>query len=105
MELKETYYWFVKFWRPAMAWSYCVICLFDFLFAPLLWELLHYLMKLPPVPWQPITLQGGAIYHISMGAIVGVSAWSRTLEKITMMKTGTPGTDPELLNESSDPKR
>jgi hypothetical protein len=32
--------------------------------------------------WQPLTLQGAGLFHIAMGAIIGVAAWGRTQEKL-----------------------
>lgn len=37
--------------------------------------------------WDPITLKGGAVYHASMGAICGVTSWSRGKEKIAALQT------------------
>jgi hypothetical protein len=32
--------------------------------------------------WLPITLGGGGLFHVAMGAVLGVTAWSRGQEKI-----------------------
>jgi hypothetical protein len=32
--------------------------------------------------WQPITLQGAGLFHIAMGAVLGLAAWGRTQEKL-----------------------
>jgi hypothetical protein len=32
--------------------------------------------------WQPLTLQGAGLYHVAMGAVIGVTAWGRTREKL-----------------------
>lgn len=72
---------FHKKWRPAMAWSYMMICLFDFMFAPLVFALINAETS-AHLQWQPLTLMGGGLYHVSMLAIVGVSAYGRTQEKI-----------------------
>lgn len=70
-------------WRPMMAVSYMVICLYDFVFGPLIYNVLQYLDPGEQVSmWQAITLQGGGLYHLAMGAIVGISAHGRTLEKL-----------------------
>ncbi len=79
---KET--WFVKRWRPAMAWSYMLICLFDFIVAPILWSMLQASQKGNVTEaWTPLTLQGAGLFHLAMGAILGVTAWSRGQEKMT----------------------
>jgi hypothetical protein len=72
-------------WRPAIAWSYMVVCLFDFMVGPIIYNTLQYLEVGTNISmWQSITLQGGGLYHLSMGAIVGVSAFGRTKEKLAM---------------------
>ena len=43
--------------------------------------------------WVPITLQGGGLFHVAMGAVLGVSAYGRTQEKLngaTTVSTGQP---------------
>lgn len=73
-------------WRPAIAWSYMVICLFDFMIGPMFFNVLQYLDSDTSISmWQSITLQGGGLYHLSMGAIVGVSAFGRTKEKLASL--------------------
>jgi hypothetical protein len=32
--------------------------------------------------WQPLTLQGAGLFHMAMGAVLGLSAWGRTQEKL-----------------------
>jgi hypothetical protein len=76
-------------WRPLAAVSYIIVCGFDFIIGPILFNMLQYYSHAQPfVMWQAITLQGGGLYHLSMGAIVGISAYGRTQEKIT--GTATP---------------
>lgn len=74
--------WFVKFWRPAIAWQYFVVCLFDFIIAPVLVGIFFYYTGGAYSQWQPLTLMGGGLYHLSMGAIIGVTAYGRTREKL-----------------------
>ena len=48
--------------------------------------------------WQPLTLQGGGLIHISFGAILGVAAWTRGQEKVEAIKnapTPTPAAEDE----------
>lgn len=61
-----------------MAWTYLIINIFDFLVAPILFM---GFWKYGTV-WTPLTLQGGGMFHLSMGAIVGFHVWGRTQEKI-----------------------
>lgn len=82
--------WFNKKWRPAMAWSYMVICVFDFIIAPILWSILQASYKGNVTEaWAPLTLQGAGLFHLAMGAILGVTAWSRGQEKM-MMSSSSP---------------
>lgn len=75
-------HWFTNHWRPAMAWLYFAICAFDFIAAPVFTFWFAYFAKIPYVPWTPLTLQGGGLIHVSLGAIIGVYTWSRTREKL-----------------------
>jgi hypothetical protein len=85
---KET--WIDNAWRPAIAWSYLVICIFDFFVAPIISAVFQSLMypHQEYVAWKPNTLAEGGLYHMAMMAIVGVTAWTRAQEK--MMRMGTP---------------
>jgi hypothetical protein len=84
-------HWLKTYWRPAMAWQYLVVCLFDFLFAPILTGWYSWLAGITYAPWSPITLGDGGFYHMAMAAIVGITAWSRGKEKIsTFSDTNKP---------------
>lgn len=75
--------WINKKWRPAMGWSYMLTCITDFVIFPVLWSLLQALSKgQVTTQWQPLTLQGAGLYHIAMGAVLGIAAYGRTKEKI-----------------------
>lgn len=75
--------WINKKWRPAMGWSYMLTCITDFVIFPVLWSLLQALSKGQVTSqWQPLTLQGAGLYHIAMGAVLGIAAYGRTKEKI-----------------------
>ena len=72
-----------KKWRPLMAFVYMFTCLCDFVLFPVLWSLLQAMSKgSVTVQWQPLTLQGAGLYHIAMGAVLGVAAYGRTKEKL-----------------------
>jgi hypothetical protein len=72
-----------KKWRPLMAFVYMFTCLCDFVVFPVLWSLLQALSKgSVTVQWQPLTLQGAGLYHMAMGAVLGVAAYGRTKEKL-----------------------
>jgi hypothetical protein len=76
-------HWMQSKWRPLMAITYMLTCLCDFIIFPVLWSILqakdHGVVT---SQWQPITLISGGFYHLAMGAIVGISAWGRTQEKV-----------------------
>ena len=75
--------WMNSKWRPAMGWLYMFVCFFDFVAAPILWSLLQALDKgTVNVQWQPLTLQGAGLFHIAMGAVLGLAAYGRTQEKL-----------------------
>ena len=74
--------WMQKYWRPAMGWMYMIICLADMLVFPILWSLLQAMMHMPITQWNPLTLQGAGLFHIAMGAVLGISAFGRTQEKL-----------------------
>jgi hypothetical protein len=83
----STEHWLQKFWRPAMAVQYFIICIFDFMLAPIMLTFYTVFMKLAYIPWEPLTLQGAGLYHLSMGAILGVTAYTRGQEKIANAKS------------------
>ena len=88
--------WMQKNWRSYMSWQYLVVCLFDFMLAPIFLAWFQWKTGTPYSTWAPITLGGGGLYHLSMGAIVGVTSWAKTKEKIE----GPSPTD----TDSSTPK-
>ena len=75
-----------RFWRDWAALVYLWICLCDFFIAPIIWN-----MKMDDYctmmvakglvcdasRWIPLTLQGGAMFHLSFGAILGATAWKK----------------------------
>jgi hypothetical protein len=86
--------WMNSKWRPAMGWMYMIICTFDFIIFPILWSVLQAVNQgSVTIPWQPITLQGAGLFHMAMGAIVGVTAWSRGQEKLGGVTIGNSTND------------
>ena len=76
-------------WRPACGWMYIAVCLFDFMLAPILWSVTQAVFHGGVnVQWQPLTLQGAGLFHVAMGAIIGVSAYGRTQEKLNGANNG-----------------
>ena len=80
--------WMNSKWRPMMGWLYMGTCFFDFVLFPVLWSLLQSFKGLPVTQWQPLTLQGAGLYHIAMGAVLGLAAWGRTQEKLNGANNG-----------------
>ena len=85
-----------KKWRPMMAFVYMITCMCDFVIFPILWSILQFVSKgSVTTPWQPLTLQGAGLYHIAMGAFLGIATFGRTQEKIAgvanMSMPGSPG--------------
>ena len=75
--------WIKTMWRPALAWSYVVINLFYFAIGPIMYNMLEYWNPGQELDaWTSVTLQGGGLYHLSMGAIIGISSHGRTKEKL-----------------------
>jgi hypothetical protein len=75
--------WMNSKWRPMMGWTYMITCIFDFVLAPVLWSLTQSLFHgSVQTQWQPLTLQGAGLYHIAMGAVLGIAAYGRTQEKL-----------------------
>lgn len=81
--------WMNSKWRPMMGWMYMVVCSFDFVLAPILWSLTQSIFHgAVNVQWQPLTLQGAGLFHISMGAVLGIAAYGRTQEKLNGANNG-----------------
>jgi hypothetical protein len=81
--------WMNSKWRPMMGWMYMIVCFFDFVIAPVLWSLTQALFHGGVnVQWQPLTLQGAGLFHISMGAVLGIAAYGRTQEKLNGANNG-----------------
>jgi hypothetical protein len=94
-EKKKDEDWMQKKWRPAMGWMYMVVCFFDMVIFPILWALIQTVQHQQLVQWNPLTLQGAGLFHIAMGAVLGIAAFGRTQEKIAGSATNvTPTTTP-----------
>lgn len=82
--------WMKTYWRPAAGWIYLIICFMDFVGFPLISIMIPVIghgigLKLAYSPWESITLTQGGLIHLSFGAILGVSAWTRGQEKLAVM--------------------
>jgi hypothetical protein len=88
--------WMNSKWRPMMGWMYMIVCMFDMILFPILWSLLQTMTSTPITQWNPLTLQGAGLFHIAMGAVLGIAAFGRTQEKLGGannggLQTSTPG--------------
>ena len=95
---KEVEDWMTKKWRPMMAIMYMCVCTFDFILAPILWAVVQFWETQAANDafrqWQPLTLQGAGLFHMAMGAVLGITAWSRGQEKLAGVadaKSALPG--------------
>jgi hypothetical protein len=103
---------FKKYWRPIAAYVYLGICIFDFAGMPIYMEMQNRQVNseafaeirlledkdvriealkqldLGRSEWTPLTLQGGALFHLAFGAILGVAAWTRGAEKTAAINQG-----------------
>ena len=80
--------WMNSKWRPMMGWMYMIVCMFDMIVFPILWSLLQTVTHTPITQWNPLTLQGAGLFHIAMGAVLGIAAFGRTQEKLNGANNG-----------------
>jgi len=81
-------HWLDRRWRPIMGWMYFTVCITDFIIFPVMWALFQAYHGLAETEWNPLTLKGGGLFHISMGAVLGVAAWTRGQEKLARYDRG-----------------
>jgi hypothetical protein len=81
--------WMARRWRPAMGWLYMAVCAMDFMIFPVLWSVLQSVSHGQVTnQWQPLTLQGAGLFHLAMGAVLGIAAYGRTQEKLNGANNG-----------------
>jgi hypothetical protein len=81
--------WMNSKWRPMMGWMYMLVCTMDMVVFPVLWSLLQSLNHGQVTSqWNPLTLQGAGLFHIAMGAVLGIAAFGRTQEKMAGANNG-----------------
>jgi len=73
-------------WRPAMGWMYMTVCAFDFVVFPIMFSIVQFWETEAANDafrqWQPLTLAGAGLFHMAMGAVLGIAAYGRTQEKL-----------------------
>ena len=86
--------WMTKKWRPLMAMMYMARCLCDFALFPIMFTVVQFWETQAANDafrqWVPITLQGGGLFHVAMGGVLGVTAYGRTQEKLGGVANPTP---------------
>jgi len=75
-------HWLTSKWRPAMGWMYMVVCTMDMVIFPVIWSVAQVITKQPITQWDPLTLRGAGLFHMAMGAVLGIAAFGRTQEKV-----------------------
>ena len=100
--------WMNTKWRPAMGWMYMTVCVFDFILFPILWAVVQFWETSAANDafrqWQPLTLQGAGLFHMAMGAVLGIAAYSRGKEKIAGAADSSQGFgSPEPSNFGGSP--
>jgi len=93
--------WMQKLWRPAMGWMYMLICMADMIVFPVLWALWQGINHVPITQWNPLTLQGAGLFHIAMGAVLGISAFGRTQEKLAGTAANPTSTNQTITNNQN----
>ncbi len=102
-EVKKDEDWMQKKWRPAMGWMYMVVCTMDMVIFPVAWSILQTVMGQQITQWQPLTLQGAGLFHLAMGAVLGIAAFGRTQEKLAGTATNAPAPSPMVPPPMSAP--
>lgn len=83
---ERTLYLMRAFWRPILSIIYTVIVLCDFVLFPLGFSILQTYLVLSGVgidfvQWQPMTLADSGLFHVVMGSFIGITSFTRSLEK------------------------
>ena len=96
--------WMNSKWRPMMGWMYMIVCTMDMVVFPVLWSLLQTMTGTQITQWNPLTLQGAGLFHIAMGAVLGIAAFGRTQEKLNGANNGgaqLPASGPSTFGSPS----
>ena len=94
--------WMQNLWRPAMGWMYMLICFLDMAVFPVLWSILQVMNHQQQITqWNPLTLQGAGLFHIAMGAVLGIAAFGRTQEKLAGTAANPTATSQIVTNNQN----
>jgi hypothetical protein len=99
-EPKKQEDWMQKQWRPLMAMMYMCVCAADFIIFPIMFTVVQFWESQAANDafrqWMPLTLQGAGLFHMAMGAVLGITAFGRTQEKIAGAATTPAPTTPAI---------
>lgn len=93
--------WMQTLWRPAMGWLYMLVCFCDMIIFPVLWALWQGVNHVPITQWNPLSLQGAGLFHIAMGAVLGIAAFGRTQEKLAGTAANPTATSQTITNNQN----
>lgn len=93
--------WMQTMWRPAMGWLYMLVCFCDMIVFPVLWALWQGVNHVPITQWNPLSLQGAGLFHIAMGAVLGIAAFGRTQEKLAGTAANPTATEQVSINSTT----
>lgn len=93
--------WMQNLWRPMMGWMYMLICFADMIIFPVLWALWQGFNHVPITQWDPLTLKGAGLFHIAMGAVLGIAAFGRTQEKLAGTAANPTATSQTITNNNN----
>jgi hypothetical protein len=85
--MKQHEDWIRSHWRPMMAFVYMAIVIFDFIVGPIFWSIIQIYGGSVAIQWSPLTLMAGGVFHAAMGAVLGISAFTRGKEKVESLKS------------------
>ena len=72
-----------------MGWMYMIVCITDFVLFPVMWSMVQAIHGGNVTSqWNPITLAGAGLFHLAMGAVLGIAAFGRTQEKMAGANNG-----------------
>jgi hypothetical protein len=100
-EEKDSTAWMQTLWRPAMGWLYMLVCFCDMIVFPVLWALWQGVNHVPITQWNPLSLQGAGLFHIAMGAVLGIAAFGRTQEKLAGTAANPTATSQTITNNQN----
>ena len=98
---KESSNWMQQLWRPMMGWLYMLVCMCDMIVFPVLWAFWQGINHVAITQWNPLTLQSGGMFHIAMGAVLGIAAFGRTQEKLAGTAANPTATSQTVTNNTN----